>query len=520
MHQRFEVHPIDPDDPARLIELVQSRLVDLWIEGGSPRYSPLHAIVQYACYLGARCALLQKDILDPDFTAEHDIYYSRWSQEVPRSCDRIHLFAHTACSADPLEVVDQMAQEKDAYLGFFTLRPIRMNPVGASILRMPASAERHFILSRDSFPVNIAGRSFSVTGTPFMQQDNAVGACAQTSIWMALRTLYRREGHAAFTPAEITSAATRFLINGRILPNRGGLVIEQVAEAVRAAGYSPHQILLKDTNQSPEQNLAYARRTLYPYVESGIPVLVVLERDVAEAHAMLLIGHSWQAAPEDVRPIGKLADTLDVHDASDWAQPFFVHNDNSGPYLPLPAEDEEDYALAHASVAIPFLPAETFIDGNEARLASLRLLDGILRNIDSLVAADHASGAPAELPASVVTRTYLQEKSAFRRAVLEGDVSEQARRYYRLKWLPRRVWVTEINAFEDYGRAPEGKARRLGEILLDPASEPEDSAFLAIHLHAELLPGDQGIIIERDAFSGEVSTLPLEEDRPSKPLIR
>jgi hypothetical protein len=127
-----------------------------------------------------------------------------------------------------------------SYLGFVTLRPVAATPVGASILRIPADVG--FIRCADEFPVNLAGHKLELTGVPFMQQDNAVGTCAQASIWMALRTMRKREGDRAHDPAQITGAATRYSISGRILPNRKGLTQPQVVEAIRAAGYSPHPI--------------------------------------------------------------------------------------------------------------------------------------------------------------------------------------------------------------------------------------------------------------------------------------
>jgi len=140
--------------------------------------------------------------------AEHSAYYSRWTTSVSRYCERLHFFRVPPASDDPLALIDRVAAED--YLGFITLRPISMSPVAASILVPPGGATPCYFLSQDEFQVNIAGRSFSVHGTPFLQQDNAVGACAQASIWMALRTMRKKEGQAAYSPAQITTAATRF----------------------------------------------------------------------------------------------------------------------------------------------------------------------------------------------------------------------------------------------------------------------------------------------------------------------
>lgn len=521
MDNRFEVYSLDPNNSDVLLALIKSRLVSMGIENNNPRYAPLQSTFDLVVKLKAQCAVLQRFTSDPDFLAEHDAYYARWSLKVPNTCDRIHFFNDKPISVNPLEVIDQMADRENCYLGFITLRPIRMSPVGATILAAPVAEESFFILSKDVFPVNIAGRRFCVTGTPFMQQDNAVGACAQASIWMALRTLRRKEGHAAFTPAEITSAATRFLITGRILPNRGGLIFEQVAEAVRAAGYSPHTLPLKERGtQATSETLRDARLTLYPYVESGIPVLVILEKELREGHAVLLIGHGWKKNPENPKPIGRIDGTLDIFDASEWAQPFYIHNDNTGPYLPLPDFSEKGYSLGDATMAIPFLPADTFIDGGEARLASLNLFANILINLDKYLPPSDADILTTEKINAVVARTYLQDKADFREAALKCDMASEVKTYYRTKWLPKRVWVTEINALNTYSDADAGNGRRIGEIVLDPASEPDDGAFLSIHINADLIPGNKGVIIDRDAFSGEMAAIPIEDDKCTSPLFR
>lgn len=512
--ERLGAYSVDPNTPEQFFSLLESILVNKAMRTGAPRHTPLSHAMWHVIRLGARCIIHQSKVNDPDFTAEHAAYYSRWSTKVPRHCDRLHFFNIEPKSADPLEVIDQMAASDDSYLGFITLRPVSMSPVAATILR-PLKEERvHFLLSCDEFKVNLAGQTFLIIGTPFMQQDNAVGACAQASIWMALRTLRRKEGHAAFSPAQITIAATRFLVNGRTLPNRQGLRIEQVTEAVRAAGYAPHLIPLRNIDDSPTaESLDYAKRALYPYVESGIPVLLLLFKSKLEGHAVLLIGHGWTPVAPRLIVLGQLLGKIDLYDASSWIEPFFIHNDNTGPYLPLPENDAESYALSHAVSAIPFLHPDVFIDGAEAQKASLQLLGKTLAS----------NGQDLKIDTSkLVVRTYLQDKAVFRRAILESDMPIDVKAYYRKKWLPKRVWVTELNMLDNYGKCPEGKAVRLGEILLDPSSEPEDGHFLTIHIEGALLTKDEegrGVIIDRDAFDETISASPVAGNKYS-PLVR
>lgn len=515
--ERLSVFPIDPQNPEQLLAFLESRLVNKPMRTGAPRHVPLLHTVWHAIRLGASCVIHQSKVSDPDFTAEHAAYYSRWSTKVPRHCDRLHFFSVAPTSDNVLQVIDQMAATDGAYLGFITLRPVSMSPVAASILRPSNGNAVQFFLSRDEFEVNLAGQTFSVAGTPFMQQDNAVGACAQASIWMALRTLRRKEGQAAFSPAQITLAATRFLVSGRTLPNRQGLKIEQITEAVRAAGYAPHLIPLKSSvfDEATDDSLDNAKSVLYPYVESGIPVLLILVPSKGEGHAVVLIGHGWNANPDRMIHLGRLLERIDLYDASSWVEPFFIHNDNSGPYLPLPERQAEGYCLGHAVSAIPFLHPDVFIDGAEARRTSLLLLEQTL--------ARNSNGVEPQVGiAQLVVRTYLQDKATFRKSVLTSNMPGEVQDYYRKKWLPKRVWVTELNLIDRYGECPEGRAVRVGEVLLDPSSEPEDGHFLTIHLDSILLGKEGaafGVIIDRDAFDEAIKAFPVAGTAYS-PLVR
>lgn len=518
MESRLSVHQLDTQDINVLLQLVESLLERRMMTAGQPHIKPLENVLNHAHQLGAACAIIQKNVQDPDFLAEHSAYYSKWSAKVSRYCTRIHFFTEQPLSDDPLETVDQMVAHADSYLGFTTLRPIRVSPVAATFLKPRAGQITHFITSGDKFRVNLAGQTFYVHSTPYLQQDNAVGACAQASIWMALRTLRQKDGQSAFSPAQITTAATRFIVSSRTLPNRSGLSPEQISEAVRAAGYSPHLIPLKQHKEVlPEEKVRICRTKLYPYVESGIPVLLGLEPEPNQGHAIVLVGHGWTQPPNGIAPKAFMTqrdrsnNIINFYDASEWARPFLVHNDNTGPYMQLDETQGPSYLLNHASLAIPFLPPDVFISGEEARAVSLQLL---------------VSHVFEQSPPDLVFRTYLQSRADFRQSILNSAMSHDTKKYYRLKWLPRRVWVTEINSLHQYGQSPTGGATRLGEVVLDPASEPIDGNFLTIHLTDQLQQqaiGSQaelGVIINRDAFNGEITADTTYSDPPYTPLVR
>jgi hypothetical protein len=171
--------------------------------------SPLDNCCKILLGGGAVAMIIQTRVHDPDFLAEFGAYYSRQFNDVPRFCTRLHFFSQPVSAGhDIFDYLDHVSGEK--YLGFITLRPIIKSPVGASIIA--AHLADGTVRSSDKFPVHLGGVEFCVEGTPFMQQDNAVGACAQASIWMSLRTLRKREGDRAHDPAQITDAATKYFV--------------------------------------------------------------------------------------------------------------------------------------------------------------------------------------------------------------------------------------------------------------------------------------------------------------------
>jgi hypothetical protein len=511
MEKRLRVIGLKPENATSLETVFQESLVEKGLGSNAPRLQPLQRVIEILRQLKAQTAVVQKNVQDPDFLAEYAVYYSRWTSNVPKYCDRIHFFSESPVSKDVLEVIDQMAGIQGSYLGFVTLRPISMSPLAASILKPSVDAVPSYLLSNDVFVVNLAGRQFSVNGTPFMQQDNAVGACAQASIWMALRTLRKKAGQAAFNPAQITDAATKYTVVGRVLPNRAGLTLQQVTEAIRTSGYAPHVLPVRQLNEPiSEQVVDRIKSELYPYVESGIPVLLLLFPNIGEGHAVVVIGHGWNSAP--TRLINNISidpfndgNLVKLIDAASWVEPYIIHNDNSGPYLSLPDVDGGSYVLGHACYAIPLLQPDVFIDGAEAKRSCIKLLS------DSIGISECSLGS--SLPSNVVVRTYLIERSGFRIKVMESAETDEAKAYYRMKWMPKRVWVTEFNLLDGYEGAPDHEGTRLGEIVLDPAAEAEEGAFLSIYLSRELLPsmpkGIEGIIIDRDVFTGEIEAFPV-----------
>lgn len=464
---RYRLLPLSPanlSSPQLLLEklggFVHSPLATLSTGQWS---SALHHVAS----MGANSILLQEAVLDPDFLEEYEAFYSKQQRPVQRLCCRAHFFKmpdDPDQSSDPdkvLEFIDSAADQSDSYLGFITLRPLRHAPVGASILNCGTA---DVVTCKDEFPVHIAGRDFSAIGTPYLQQDNAVGACAQASIWIALRTLRRRLGNSAYSPAELTVAATKHLALNRVFPGRQGLNSAQMLEAIRSAGHDP--LIFDLSNPSITDPADAAINFATPYLESGLPVILGL--DSCGGHAVTAIGYKPP-------PLGQhIPNTL------------IIHNDNTGCYLDLPGKlpaGTVGYALSQTKVLITPLPDGISITAAEvgelavsAATMGLKLLEQ-----STIIASMLAITKPT---INVVFRTFLSTRHSFRKwAVNSPDIDDGTRKFYRTTELPKHIWVVELHDPNIFQRGILGIRSRLGEVIFDASADAlHGDALLAMRL--------------------------------------
>lgn len=488
--------------------------------------APLKYVVQHLRKIGAQTLLVQDSVRDPDFLAEHEAFYSKQHRVISRLCWRVHAFAAATPVVEQdgpltarvvLEFLDTLPTPDRQYLGFVTIRPLRHAPVGASILRPSHDDD---VTCHEQFPVHIAGRDFQVSGTPYLQQDNAVGACAQASIWIALRTQMKRVGNTAYTPAELTRAATRYMALDRVFPNRHGLVIEQMLEAIRSSGHDPLTLECEAVPPLRGTTAPQVIEQVLPYIESGLPVIATLFPK-SGGHAVVCIGRQISAQPavdtsRDLRPLG-----IRYRVASDWVERLVIHNDNTGPYLPLGPGDREsnEYCLEHARNLIVPLPETVHMTAKEAEQAALKAL---AYSCFFLSQYDTERQPRLKPEGEIVLRTVLVRRHAFRRWALEdAELDPVLTDWYRTIELPRLVWFVELHDATLYDPRSPNTRSRIGEIVLDASADSlHGDVTLSARVSRSVLPsykGPQGLLFLDGGAEAE-QLLILETSAPGKSL--
>ena len=323
--QRIRVHPFDPQFDN--LFTVPPGQIDTDCPPPQMTYMGI-----YLGSLGCRTIVHERHYIDRHYIDDFSLFYSRSLRDYPNSCQRLHFFSsefdekqwsglvQRANGGEREEVERELAGQ---YLGFMVIKPLPGSPIGRTVLRTfcrdaPGGHRREFTAIR-CYTVSLAGLSLSVRGLAFQQQDQGVSACATTALWSALQRTAPLEHLSSPTPAQITEAASRYmLLGGRALPSEG-LHFDQLCEAVRATGLAP--VLL--TSISPREDRAH----MATYLRSGLPVLLgIRPMGEGEAHAVCLVGLRWGAVQPPTDP------KIRYRDGATAVERIYVHDDRLGPY--------------------------------------------------------------------------------------------------------------------------------------------------------------------------------------------
>jgi hypothetical protein len=286
--------------------------------------------------------VVEEGYFDRHYMDEHVTYYSTCRSAPGNFCTRLHFFAHSFDDATLQDLLGgcgdsdpRLSVIQEKYLGFACIRPVREAPVGRTVLRpFPESTSNpnqgRVVLAVSEVHVHLGSLPLKVTGLPFQQQDQRVGACATTATWSALARVSRADGDRPPTPSEVTDAAVQFAVpGGRPYPS-AGLAIEQICQAIHTLGKAPD--LISATKQQMLSQLM-----LRAFLRSGIPPILVLmplkrlrsglvQESDRDGHAVTCAGYRHDASLSDQLPPYAFRLPGLQYDQ------VYVHDDNTGPY--------------------------------------------------------------------------------------------------------------------------------------------------------------------------------------------
>lgn len=516
-------------------------------------------LISHVLSLGAKYAIIEEPYTDKDYSADYLNFYAAAFKTHARHTRRVHLFTDPNVGklmALPLQQ-QQTALKNAGYLGFVVLRPIRLGPIGRTVLKFPELGPGLVVrpAARADFKAHLLGTTLEVEGAaPFIQQDERLGSCAQASIWMAARPVHERHRRTGWhSVAEITGLATTPTDAelSRSLPaGSGGLDPIHIIRALRGMGHQPlFDYFLPESRvgaqpvEAPPPELALRPvpgrgvATITRYLDSGLPVVVALA-DLGEAvgHAITAVGF--------VEAGGHVCRESAGYDA--FVRALLVHDDQRGPYRLMPITPADiahlpaDRLLTQGDriltveetvthMFVPLSPrvflradaADTVVRDylkNYVEVAGAGMLEEIKR-----LAPDGVEAVEAfyDLVRSgrLIQRTYLTSAARYRHHLARTDLAEEIKSNLIAWCLPHFVWVTEFLTPDEVVPEDRGARRIIGHAVVNATSSTDaNSDILLVHLphvlvHRNIDP-DEAIPDEDDPQDGTSAAAAAGLDQP------
>jgi hypothetical protein len=383
---------------------------------------------RYLTQLGCHTVVIESHYIDRDYIDDVALFYSRSLRAYPNYCYRLHFFTQSFDHAQWRSLViepDPTKREQGheflqkAYLGFAVVRPLAGAPIGRSVLHVfpdqTLAGETRLFGGVRNYAVNLAGFSFVIHGLAFQQQDQGVSACATTALWSAMHQVAPLEGLAVPTPADITEAASRYVLeDGRALP-AAGLSIYQICEATRAAGLAP--LLIQGVN------LEHDRAQILAYSASGFPpVLAVQPVGGGEGHAVCAVGVKLGTVLPGNDP------AIHYRDAASAVRGVYIHDDRLGPYASATLDSYTHNGEIKTRLRIHW-PGEP-VEFNEAILkaiivpvpSKLRLTVARMRSLAAAIGQATAMLLP-QFKDMVIMDCYYLRGTAYRERAFQSGLS-------------------------------------------------------------------------------------------------
>ena len=496
-------HTVEPlDTPAAWARL--TRIL------GGPDLDVVRNTIRHLHVLDAKSYVLEDPYIDRDYSADYAQFYALTFHTHERHCKRVHFFSRDISplllrplSTAQLNHLGDFA--KETYCGFCVIRPLSAAPIGRTVLlaRLGSGFDMEATVTcRAYFHTHLLGAQLQVTGTSFLQQDSRVGACAQVAIWAGMRHMHARYNYNWISVADITRFAKPPSVREAVsLPNASDrLSSDAMVRAIAEAGYQPLCLHRPDIG-----------RAILPYVESGIPVILGLDIGGTVGHAVTVVGRVFAKQKNP------------THRAFDYVPAYIVHDDQSGPYMWLPADKNSSTTFSfgddtikrdtpsgpielnvrcHAVFAVALMSTRVF---STAARAEHNAWSQINENLNALPAARRAL-ADLDMPVNerlmdelqsahsagdIVLRTYLTSAAGYRRHLAQGSASDDLKDVLLHLHLPHFAWITEISTIDSYNEFSPGLRRIYGHTVLDATSTAEQKdALLVLHLPGLLLAKD------------------------------
>ena len=363
-------------------------------------------------------------------------FYSARHQTFPRECIRVMLFEKEV-KIDQFLGNSEIEKVQELFLGYFVLRPIKSRVLGRSMINPQAFSNKNFLTCLSRGYISMLGNSFQVDAYPHSTQDGLAISCAETSLWSVMEYFGNRyPEYNSILPSAIYDLL-RSTYSQRSVPSNG-LTAAQISTALRRLKFGT-RIYAIDKARKRENEILNIIST---YVESGIPVIIIVEGEEFGAHALALIGHE---SLDEAKLRALVMASQGPCDSADIEKDFVCSDDNRPVYqklkLKAPLSHYTDTKFHNGKIGQIIVPLyeRIYLDAIKARKLANRILD------------HKTLGYKSD---NQVSRLFLTSSRSLKRWLQKNlDLPPKLRNYLLRIHLPRFVWLAEYATKENYLQA-------------------------------------------------------------------
>lgn len=323
---------------------------------------------------------------------------------------------------------------KEKYLGFFIIRPTFPQIIGRSLISPLAINENNFKICLTDYNVTSNSIKMSAKGFPHSSQNSETISCAETTLWSIMEYFaFRYVEYKPILPSKISSILNKFSFE-RLIPSKG-LTAQQISFALKEFDFG---VKIYSKNAYPDD----FEKILKTYVESGIPVIILIQNANGIGHAQILIGRKRFTKNEVDKLIKseKINATTSIIDFMDMDIEYVFIDDNHPPYqlalLNTPSSFYTQPIWIDCEITNFIVPLyhKIYLEAGEARTIAKSLLNEFVNSFGFLNGKE------------TIFKTFLTSSRSFKNEIAINDtVNDSVKELILSLSMPKFIWITELS---------------------------------------------------------------------------
>ncbi|MBN7814217.1 hypothetical protein [Algoriphagus pacificus] len=361
-------------------------------------------------------------------------YYSSKLYSYKRDCIRVSIFSQEI-QEDHFRLKKFKRKLESSFLGFFVIRPLTPFSWGRSAISPKALKNNNIIICQTPIGCAVNALKMQVSAFPHSSQDSETITCAETTLWAIMEYFGNRypEYHPVL-PSRIHKVLSGKKTE-RQVPSLG-LFPTDISFALKEFGFGS-RIYSEEQFQNDFLSI------LAIYVESGIPVVVLLENSPIN-HAVLCVGReTFDHSQLRTAPL----ETIKIEDGvifnfklnSKIDREFVFVDDNLPVYQraslfkPCSNYTDEKWNKCHISHIVVPLYSKIYLEAFEAKTF-------ILQYTAAFLTTGKTNGLP------IYFRIFLASSRSYKDSVATDDFMDSDTKELILDIpMPKFIWIAELS---------------------------------------------------------------------------